>query len=368
MATFNILMFGSRRTGKSSILASMIDSFEKINESTQNKIKLEATEDTKPLLKKKKMHLSEIFDKHKDCGGQPFYIDENLNDNSYEYEFKITADGSEDSHMIVFKDIPGEWLMTEAKKKELDSDVAKSQIIIIAIDTPHLMEENGDFNNSFNVTSQVSNFLNNPKDNKDIPRMILFVPIKCEKYYHEGRMDEVNSEIKKQYNLLFKNFATPPKKELYTVAITPILTLGGIVFHDFERDSDGDVLIINNPNIPSLAYRPQMTYYRFYDKAPFFAPKYCEQPVLYLLKFILKIEGMTTVEECDRDRSLFDLIFETVGTILGSAFAILFRDFKWLAEMWTDLFRDKELIKRAVTLSESIKVENDGYEIIQNPF
>ena len=46
MADFNILIFGARRAGKSSILASMINSFEKVNLTSENKIKLEATKDT----------------------------------------------------------------------------------------------------------------------------------------------------------------------------------------------------------------------------------------------------------------------------------------------------------------------------------
>lgn len=365
MANFNILMFGSRRTGKSSVLASMIDSFEKINKTSVNKITLKATKETEELLKNKKYKLRDIFDKYKDAEG-PFAIDENQNDVDYTYEFTMSALGSKDTHLISFKDIPGEWLMTQAKKEELDNDISKSQIIIIAIDTPHLMEESGDFNNAFNITQQVYNFLKNIKGEKDIPRMVLFVPIKCEKYYHEGRMDEVNKEIKRQYKLLFDDFGTPPKKDLYTVAITPILTLGGVVFHDFLRDSCGEVETLDNVNIPSLAFRPKMTYYKFYDKAPVFAPKHCEQPVLYLLNFILKIGKMTKVEK--RHRSIGERLFDGILTVIATPFAILFGDFKFLAEMWEGVFSDHKLIESAITATEHIKMSGDGYEFIQNPF
>lgn len=365
MASFNILMFGSRRTGKSSILASMIDSFEKINKTSINKIKLQATSDTEALLKSKKNSLKSIFEKYGNTF-EPFVLDENPTETSYIYDFTMTAEGSKDSHTITFKDIPGEWLMTQEKKEELDNDVSKSQIIIIAIDTPHLMEEYGDFNNAFNITQQVYNFLKNIKGDKDIPRMILFVPIKCEKYYYEGRMDEVNKEIKKQYKLLFDDFGTPPKKDLYTVAITPILTLGGVVFHDFLRDSEGEVETINNANVPALAFRPKMTYYKLYDKAPVFYPKYCEQPVLYLLNFILKIAKMTKSEE--KERSLSDRIIDGILTIVFTPLAIILGEFKWLLEMWEDVFKDKALIESAITATERIKINGDGYEIVQNPF
>ena len=83
------------------------------------------------------------------------------------------------------------------------------------------------------------NFLKNIKGEKDIPRMILFVPIKCEKYYHEGRMDEVNKEIKKQYKLLFDDFGTLPKKDLYTVAVG----LMSLDETEFARFAAGSVFI-----------------------------------------------------------------------------------------------------------------------------
>ena len=192
MSNFNILMFGSRKTGKSSILASMIDSFEMINESNSDPIRLKAQESTKPLLQTKKDSLKNIFKRYEKFGSRPFDIDEVQTSGDYTYEFTMTAQGSKDSHTITFIDIPGEWLMSREDKDKLDTVISQSQIIIIAIDTPHLMEEGGDFNNAFNITQQVYNFLKNIKGKKDVPRMVLFVPIKCEKYYHEGKMDEVN--------------------------------------------------------------------------------------------------------------------------------------------------------------------------------
>lgn len=364
MADFNILMFGSRRTGKSSILASMIDSFETINKTSTNKITLQATGATARLMTAKKKNLAKIFEEYK--GQNVFLIDEPHTSVSDDYVFTMSAEGSKDVHTIIFKDIPGEWLMTQARKEELDNEISKSQIIIIAIDTPHLMEENGDFNNAFNITQQVYNFLKNIKGEKDIPRMILFVPIKCEKYYHEDRMDEVGEEIKKQYNLLFEDFGTSAKKDLYTVAITPILTLGGIVFHDFLRDSEGEVEIINNANIPSLAFRPRMTFYKFYDEEPVFSPKYCEQPVLYLLNFILKIGKMTKMIE--QKKSFFDRVLEGVVTIVFTPLAVLFGDFELLKESWQGVFNDTALVESVITATEHIKTNGDGYEIVQNPF
>ena len=216
---FNVLMFGSRRAGKSSILASMIQSFETLESSTENKIKLTALPDTAELLERKRNQLQDIFNR-KNRDTLCWTIDEGATDVSYDYEFRMTVEGSKNSYEICFKDIPGEWITT--KESWIKDELAQSQIILIAIDTPHLVEEDGEHSDAFNIIENIDRLLQHIQSNKDVPRLILFVPIKCEKYYHENRMDEVDEAIKTQYEALLTAFATGKKAQLYTVAITPI--------------------------------------------------------------------------------------------------------------------------------------------------
>lgn len=367
MAQFNVLMFGSRRAGKSSILSSMIDSFEKLRSTTASNITLTATEDTEGILKNKKTDLQKIF-KMGTKERMRWTIDEDPTKVGDSYEFVMSAPES-DKHILRFKDIPGEWLATnEAKVKE---ELRQSQIIIMAIDTPHLIEENGDHSDAFHNITNINALLSYIKSNEDVPRLVLLVPIKCEKYYYEGRMEEVVAEIEKQYEILLTALRTGKKKDLYTVAITPILSLGGIVFDDFERDADGDVVTFDDPNVNPLLYlRPKAAYYKLYEPKPVFAPKYCEQPVLYILSFISKqvknMEVMATnkLPKKKNNGGLFDSVFVK---IVLSLIAIIFHAYPMLALIWGDIFKDKEFVQTASKTAVHLQTTGDGYKILQDP-
>lgn len=362
MAQFNVLMFGSRRAGKSSVLSSMIDSFEALKSTTANNITLTATDDTADILKKKKADLKSIFEMEIH-DPMKWVIDVGGNRVSDTYEFTMSAPGSE-NHMLCFKDIPGEWLMT--KEAALKKELKQSQIIIIAIDTPHLIEENGDYSDAFNIICNVNTLLSHIKSTEDVPRLVLFVPIKCEKYYHEGRMEEVTKAIEEQYEVLLTELRSGRKKELYTVAITPILSLGGVVFRDFQRDKDGYVDVVEryDSNNPSLYLRPKAAYYKLYEPAPVFAPKYCEQPVLYVLGFISKQVKDMEGKAADRRRISPGKV---VKNFVLSAFACAIGLPPLALLFWTDVFSDKTFVQNASQAAVQLKTAGDGYKILQDP-
>lgn len=363
---FNVLMFGSRRAGKSSILASMIDQFEAVK--VESGISLEADEATMLLLEKKRGGLRDIFMKKKI--GERWLIDEEPTSSSYSYNFHMSVRDSEKKYVISFTDIPGEWLMECDNQNEIVKKLEESQVIMIAIDTPHLVAENGAYSDAFNIADQVDRLFRLAPADKDTPKQILFVPVKCEKYYHEGRMDTVTQQIEIQYENLLTSFKTGKKKDMYMVAITPILTLGGVEFDDFLRDEEGDVDLITNSSIPSLYLRPKAAYYKLYSKDPSFQPKYCEQPVLYLLDFIL--QGADFVKKSEKAKedgkekkpSWFHKAVIAVEIVMYfiSPVAALF------IEVCRQVAEDKILIENARQAVKAIKTEGDGYKVLQNPF
>lgn len=373
MAQFNVLMFGSRRAGKSSILSSMIDSFKDLNSTSASNITLTATEDTAGILKTKKADLQKIFSmKIKDT--MKWVIDVGATDVSYTYDFTMSAKGSSQQHILSFKDIPGEWLMTN--EATLKKELRESQIIIIAIDTPHLIEEDGEHSDAFHITNNVNTLLSYIQSEEDVPRLILFVPIKCEKYYHAGRMQEVVDAIETQYENLLTALRTGKKKNLYTVAITPILSLGGVVFRDFQRDENGfvDVIEVHDSSNPSLYLRPKAAYYQLYQPAPSFAPKYCEQPVLYILSFISKtVKGFElqarqklplNKKNPKKEDSGLGKLF---SGLLMLVIALLFPQAPVLKKLWEDISKDRTLVQTANETSIHLKTTGDGYKILQDP-
>lgn len=365
---FKVLMFGSRRAGKSSILSSMIDSFEALKSTAASNITLTATEDTAALLKTKKADLKKIFDM-KTSDSMKWVIDENATQVGDTYEFKMSAPGSEE-YSLSFRDIPGEWLMTN--EEDVKQELKSSQIIVIAIDTPHLVEENGDHSDAFHIIGNVHTLLAHIKSEEDVPRLVLFVPIKCEKYYHQGRMQEITAAIEEQYEDLLTSLRTGKKKELYTVAITPILSLGGVVFRDFQRDENGDVDVIQlcDSQNPSLYLRPKAAYYQLYEPAPVFAPKYCEQPVLYVLSFISKqVENMQVLakEKLPQRKKNSGLLNNIYLKILLTIIALIFQASPFLILIWGDLIKDKEFVQTASKTAVHLKTTGDGYKILQDP-
>lgn len=358
LQAFNILMIGSRRAGKTSVLASMIKSFEALEETTKNKFRIKALPDTEALLQSKRLELNKIFEsKEKDA--LCWTLDENATDLAYDYEFRLSVNGSDNTVDICFKDIPGEWIRNEPAK--IREELARSQVILVAIDTPHLLEEGGAYSDSFNITSDIDHLLQNISLEKERPRMVLFVPIKCEKYYHENRMAEVEKAIREQYEDVITALTTGRKKELYTVAITPILTLGGVVFRDFARDEDGEVTVVENQLNKSLYLRPTAAYYELYEPAPYFAPLYCEQPVLYLINFIVHQVDIIVkkAEKKGRLRRTADIVSAVFVTVLGGPTVAV--------PMWLNVFRDSNLKKSVVKTMEHIKTSGDGYVMLQDP-
>lgn len=351
------------------MLASMIANFDMVCSNSQ--ISLKPDEDTKELLEKRTRSLEDIIKLHTD--GEPFEIPEDQTQNLDNYTFILSAKGSDKSHSLRFIDINGELIYNDLELDNLRERISKSQILIIAIDTPHLMENNGCYNDSFNDPHIIETLLHNFEENEPV-KLILFVPLKCEKYYYEGLMNEVNSMVKKAYNGLLQEYRTNPKvKSHYTVAITPILTAGGIVFDDFSRDKYGNVDVIRESINPGLFYRPKRAFYKLYQNKPYFCPQFCEQPVLYLLNFVLKYDKIVVKKTVKNDEiwgpmKVVGAVFKGILGIIASVFVLILGDREDLIELWKNLFDDRKLIEEAVKVKGKIKTSGDGYEVLQNSF
>ena len=375
-----VLMFGPRRCGKSSALAAMIDQFDEISQSADHEISIVPDADTKGLLANKSRGLKEIFLEHTDPD-EIWIIDEDPSAVPYEYAFDLIIRGSENQYRIIFKDFPGEWLMEPGRQREVESFLKKSQAVLIAVDTPHLLEDGGAYSSSFNITEQVTNFLLNLDSEKEQARLLLFVPLKCEKYYHEGRMEEVNGQIKKQYETLLKSIESDEiKRATYTIAITPILTLGGVVFHDFGRDEDGNVDRITTISLSrSLFKRPKYAYYKLYEAAPYYAPEFCSQPVLYLLNYILKnAEVLRQDQKAKKQEKQTKKKRKGISSWLQKGFTALIVVTLWPVIVWSlvsgeawkilrKILKDRFFIAGVQKTYGRLKTSGDGYELIQDP-
>lgn len=285
----NILMMGGKRCGKTTVLASMFGEINKALAGTS--LRLEVDEQTLQELERARQSIERKMEQFKTPLTR-VEVDDNPTSAQKTYLFRLVVEGGSAIPFCVH-DIPGEWL-TDSHQMEVSNLVRDSQVIIIAIDTPYLFSKMtskgyGIYHEEYNKPLEIANFFKNSLSVDQIEdRMILFVPIKCERYYHLTNTPQLNI-FKRNYmqelinavgcgyrDLLMYLRSTAALVNNCTLAITPILSAGGIDFVHFRTDPETGKVV-------SLYQEPE--FLREYEQG--YAPKFCEQPMIYALIYML---------------------------------------------------------------------------------
>ncbi len=287
----NILMLGGKRCGKTTVLSSMYGEINKALAGTN--MKLEVVDQTAADLIRARKAIEEKMADFKNPLTR-VEVDDNPTSAMKTYNFRLHMGNKKFPFKI--HDIPGEWL-TDNHQKEVRSLIKESQVIMIAIDTPYLFAKMtgkgyGIYHEEYNKPMEIANFFKNSLSTDYIEdRMILFVPIKCERYYHltncpklnvyqRNYMQELVNAVGCGYrDLLGYLRSAPALRNNTTLAITPILSAGGIDFVSFRRDE-------STGKIVSLYQEPE--FLKEYEQG--YSPKFCEQPMIYSLIYILMQE------------------------------------------------------------------------------
>lgn len=287
-ARMRICMMGARGVGKTSVLTSMFHDLNAVNSGTN--LQLTTVKDdqsgvdmTAHTITGKHSELVEMFSGAAQGKSIPAAgIAGDMEERDYYFQFGIK--GKSVRIDLVVKDFPGEFL--KGRPESIRQFIADSNAIVIAIDTPHLMEEGGRFNEAKNCVSLVTEFIKDEFARLEDDKLILFVPLKCEKYRYENRMDEVRSAVESAYAELLAFLTSSGVKTHIAAAITPIFTVGEVVFSGFTADDSGQVKTLKN-GLPAHAE------YVYTKSGAKYSPLYCEQPLCYLLAFITKLYQRT---------------------------------------------------------------------------
>lgn len=338
----NVMMIGGRRCGKTSVLAVMKRMFDTRFASTNLNIK---ASDKTVELNDKYQEMVDVYSLEK---GERFTPDDGETKEMPKYGIDISLNSKPNGKIhFTFIDFPGEWLQSDEHSQELKSIVAMSSIILVAIDTPFLMEEApnesansvGKYNDKRNRTGAICDFLKELDLNKN-GKMVLFVPLKCERYLHDGQMDLVNKRVHTAYKLFFDYINNDFNRTKCTTAITPIFSFGTVEFARFERDGAD---IIMDPKYQT----PRYPLYQFTDDAgneP--EPLYCEQPLLYVLLYVLKCAEVSKRKE---NNNWFLWLFNCIG------------------ETFFQMPSADDFLKEIHNIQKAIKISGDGYEIVTDP-
>lgn len=291
-----VCMMGPRSVGKTTILTAVFcDTQENLGVHTE--LLLQAEGDTSAQLTDKQHYLEAIFVNRTLITDRPVAgLAASSTVNTFDFVFGLK--GKEPRIELEIKDFPGEFVLD--KPEEVKQFINESSAILVAIDTPHLMEEEGDFCEAKNKPSVITRFF---KEQKNIgEKLILFVPLKCERYYYENRMDEVLSRVEMVYADLIADFK---KNEKVACAVTPILTLGDVELDQFKK-TEGIVGVDVNEC-------PTKVLYRFKGDNPKYNPAYCVQPLYYTLSFLASQYG-----RAKRNRKIIDKIFASLYSLFDS--------------------------------------------------
>ena len=316
-----VLMVGGRRCGKTSALAVMFDQLIKgktnkfftVADTTVIETKGPETQDT---LTSKTTGLKLFLEKPT---AKTFLVDSDATLFDWKYTCKLTLPGTSKRLEIEYIDVPGEWFRSGTKDQEINNYIAATDVFVVMVDTPYLMDNSETMCDAVNCISDIHNSLTNINDqNGTKAKMVVFVPIKCEKWVNEGRIQEVVDKLKSAYRVPIQALCAYNKM---SICILPIETAGNILFREFkdayllngdlEKDrccqlSDNMVRMADGTNRPLRTndqlnpdpnavmgtlgiMRPYAWYYANNNsETPGYAPRNCDQLALHILKFYVQ--------------------------------------------------------------------------------
>lgn len=259
--TMSICMMGPRAVGKTTVMTSIFhESRERISEGST--LYLRAIDSNTSQLNDYYLMLQDAVAK-KNASNLP------ASNTISEFLFGLGMAGRSESLRLQVRDFPGEYLTSQRKtdRDDVYNFMANATVILIAIDTPYLMEKQANCNTDKNKIDVVTRYL---KENVSAVRdkLVLFVPLKCERYMHEGRHEQIAEATKASYKELINFFA----QNNIASFITPIITLGGIEFD----------CMVPNPMPGEVSH---VAKFRPWESNPTYKPLYCSQPLYYLLTY-----------------------------------------------------------------------------------
>lgn len=237
-----VLMMGGKRVGKSSALAAIMNSF--VSGAVSNIL---TAKDKTSLVKKEGIKqtsintkLEEVKSMLQEYQDRIILVDSGKTNIKWDYTLELSIPGSNDSMTITFTDVNGEFFeggnIHQAGTIEL---VKNYDVFIVAVDTPSMMESrkndlvNSIINNKCNCIDSIHTFLTQVNDQNGLDaKLVIFTPIKCEKWAKENKLDMVSANLKDDYKTTLVALG---KYKNVQVEIIPIQTVGSIVFEEHKE-------------------------------------------------------------------------------------------------------------------------------------
>lgn len=405
-----VLMMGGQRTGKTSMLAGLIDSMThgsvksiiEVKDVTESKV---ASEKLIKSIESLKWNLLTSY-------GKTYLIDDGKSAEFQDFTLQFCIPKTDNKMEIVFSDVSGEYYdMGRTHDEEVREKIREYDVFLVAIDTPNLMEAvnadnifcNEAINNSYNHINDIYSFLSELDDKAGADaKLIVFVPLKCEKWVKEGHLPDVIHRVKEVYEPTIHALSKYANVE---IDIVPIETVGNIIF---KEQTKATLCIINGTSQRKCAIINNKTQVRFEDgsieqidatKHRFvldndsvirehstllvpnswyttigkeYAPKHCDQLAYYILQFYLaKVLFAKNVEKVKEKKNKWKwgkriaIVASTLAFGLIGAFATYLTS-KYLAKKFGTISVEQMLaLVKKLQEGGFIKRNIDGIETIK---
>lgn len=232
MSNLKVLILGGRQCGKTSLLASIFDSMMhgKTNEFL---IACDKTilEERQHSLLWKRLNLEHFIDKGNSSTFCVKYIPDNC---CWNYILELRIPGTDKRMNVQFLDVPGYILKVGSHHlSDIASRVNEFNVFIVVVDTPYLMADCKAVAESANVIDSIHTILMQiDSQNGRYVKQVLFVPVKCEKWVKNGKIDDVTRKIEEIYSATIQYLMASSNNG---ISIIPVETAGDIIFSEFKE-------------------------------------------------------------------------------------------------------------------------------------
>jgi hypothetical protein len=349
MQDLYISMLGAQGTGKSSLLASMYYTFKKNAGELGFIMKPASAEDSNQLSEKHEEMLEHLHGvRGTDNAGTPTEVA-----SEYVLDLGFLKNNIPDYWLkLHFWDFPGGWLLEN--RDAVVEQLNKSDVILIAIDTPSLVVD--DKHGNYQLWHEKKN---RPHAIADIfmeidfskPKLILFVPIKCEAWRTSTKGSElIVDQVRKGYDGLIaalKMYAD------VTVATTSVQTLGNYLWNYRISKTIKNKVTLQDKFIPFNAGVNGNAEY---------SPREIDQPLIYILSFLAKqvrenlADIQTRTDERWENQSWWQSLIKTIS---GERAEYL--------QARRTLFTKLSQLEHPIDLLNKKRMDSkkDGFEVIQ---
>lgn len=356
-------MMGGRRCGKTSALASLFDQMKNgpvkdyftVADRTVLETKGFEVQDS---LNDKTLELTNMLEQNRD-NSNIFLVDQKPTNNFWLYKLHLQIPGTHREMDIEFRDSAGEFFEASGiHAQETEEYIKNCDVFVIVVDTPYLMGSVDESTKDLcpesidlgtNRVQDIQNFLTHidDKEGQDA-KMVVFVPLKCEKWAKEPNgLNKVSARIKEVYATHIKNLSAYEKMN---VCIIPMQTAGNIVFSEFRKafvynsmegpvrcckiddetirkeDGENDLpmpgeTITEDPEA-IIAGTNMLRPYSWYQINPndkSFAPKNCDQLPLHIIRFMLMklMDAESKVKHGGLLGWIYDFLRDMINRIRG---------------------------------------------------